>query len=183
MISSGECFVFAIVAKSSQFARVIKEINYCIKDLIYFFQLPRKSPLQAHRNLRDDQGFIVRHFAGAVCYQTVGFHAHFVLLFLYPFPSLCLSIFQNRLCLPICPSIRMSFFFHQSPFLPVFSVCLDTFFVSIYLSLCLPVFLLSVFLLVSQSICLSACLSLFLKLKPLSWILYMLRSSTFIHSS
>jgi len=35
--------------------------------------LPRKSPLQAHRNLRDDQGFIVRHFAGAVCYQTAGF--------------------------------------------------------------------------------------------------------------
>eukprot|EP00795_Rhopilema_esculentum_P017127 gene17126-8651_t len=36
-------------------------------------QLPRKSPLQAHRKLKDDQGFIVRHFAGAVCYQTAGF--------------------------------------------------------------------------------------------------------------
>eukprot|EP00794_Sanderia_malayensis_P000402 gene402-1036_t len=35
--------------------------------------LPRKSPLQAHRNLKDDQGFIIRHFAGAVCYQTASF--------------------------------------------------------------------------------------------------------------
>jgi len=36
-----------------------------------FFQVPRKSKLTVHRNLRDDEGFIVRHFAGAVCYETV----------------------------------------------------------------------------------------------------------------
>lgn len=33
--------------------------------------LPRSSKLKSHRNLRDDEGFLIRHFAGAVCYQTV----------------------------------------------------------------------------------------------------------------
>ncbi|CAH0558642.1 unnamed protein product [Brassicogethes aeneus] len=32
--------------------------------------LPRSSKLKAHRSIRDDEGFLVRHFAGAVCYQT-----------------------------------------------------------------------------------------------------------------
>uniref|UniRef100_A0A8C7SYH0 Unconventional myosin-VI n=1 Tax=Oncorhynchus mykiss TaxID=8022 RepID=A0A8C7SYH0_ONCMY len=35
--------------------------------------VPRKSKLAVHRNVRDDEGFIVRHFAGAVCYETVTF--------------------------------------------------------------------------------------------------------------
>lgn len=35
--------------------------------------IPRKSKLKIHRELRDDEGFIVRHFAGAVCYQTSQF--------------------------------------------------------------------------------------------------------------
>ncbi|MEQ2160307.1 hypothetical protein GOODEAATRI_032316 [Goodea atripinnis] len=30
-----------------------------------------KSKLTVHRNVRDDEGFIIRHFAGAVCYETV----------------------------------------------------------------------------------------------------------------
>lgn len=34
-------------------------------------QVPRKSKLTVHRNVRDDEGFIIRHFAGAVCYETV----------------------------------------------------------------------------------------------------------------
>ncbi|XP_059898362.1 myosin VIa [Gadus macrocephalus] len=34
---------------------------------------PRKSKLSVHRNVRDDEGFIVRHFAGAVCYETTKF--------------------------------------------------------------------------------------------------------------
>lgn len=33
--------------------------------------LARASRLKAHREIRDDEGFMVRHFAGAVCYQTV----------------------------------------------------------------------------------------------------------------
>ncbi|CAH1101832.1 unnamed protein product, partial [Psylliodes chrysocephalus] len=32
--------------------------------------LPRSSKLKAHRSLRDSEGFLIRHFAGAVCYQT-----------------------------------------------------------------------------------------------------------------
>ncbi|RZF36972.1 hypothetical protein LSTR_LSTR004660 [Laodelphax striatellus] len=35
--------------------------------------LPRTSRLKAHREIRDDEGFLVRHFAGAVCYQTSQF--------------------------------------------------------------------------------------------------------------
>ncbi|KPJ05984.1 Myosin-VI [Papilio machaon] len=33
-------------------------------------QVPRSSRLKAHRILRDDEGFLLRHFAGAVCYNT-----------------------------------------------------------------------------------------------------------------
>uniref|UniRef100_A0A3Q0R0Q3 Unconventional myosin-VI n=1 Tax=Amphilophus citrinellus TaxID=61819 RepID=A0A3Q0R0Q3_AMPCI len=35
--------------------------------------VPRKSKLAIHRNVRDDEGFIIRHFAGAVCYETTKF--------------------------------------------------------------------------------------------------------------
>ncbi|XP_046728566.1 myosin VIa isoform X3 [Silurus meridionalis] len=35
--------------------------------------VPRKSKLTVHRNVRDDEGFIIRHFAGAVCYETSKF--------------------------------------------------------------------------------------------------------------
>lgn len=40
-------------------------------DVCVDFQIPRKSKLAVHRNIRDDEGFIIRHFAGAVCYETV----------------------------------------------------------------------------------------------------------------
>lgn len=35
--------------------------------------LPRTSKLRSHREIRDDEGFLIRHFAGAVCYETAGF--------------------------------------------------------------------------------------------------------------
>jgi len=35
--------------------------------------LPRKSKLKEHREIRDQDGFLIRHFAGAVCYQTKHF--------------------------------------------------------------------------------------------------------------
>ena len=35
--------------------------------------LPRKSKLREHREIRDEDGFLVRHFAGAVCYTTKHF--------------------------------------------------------------------------------------------------------------
>jgi len=33
--------------------------------------LPRQSRLKAHRDTRDNEGFMIRHFAGGVCYRTV----------------------------------------------------------------------------------------------------------------
>lgn len=36
-------------------------------------QLPRKSKMSYYKSLRDSEGFIIRHFAGAVCYQTNDF--------------------------------------------------------------------------------------------------------------
>ncbi|UYV60661.1 MYO6 [Cordylochernes scorpioides] len=35
--------------------------------------VPRKSKIRDHRELRDDEGFLIRHFAGAVCYETAKF--------------------------------------------------------------------------------------------------------------
>jgi myosin-6 len=35
--------------------------------------LPRKSRLKEHREIRDEDGFLIRHFAGAVCYTTKRF--------------------------------------------------------------------------------------------------------------
>merc|ERR1719197_563631 len=36
-------------------------------------QVPRKSKMSHYKQLRDNEGFIVRHFAGAVCYHAEGF--------------------------------------------------------------------------------------------------------------
>lgn len=33
-------------------------------------ELPRKSKIKEHREILDSEGFIIRHFAGAVCYDT-----------------------------------------------------------------------------------------------------------------
>ncbi|BFZ10301.1 hypothetical protein BsWGS_13340 [Bradybaena similaris] len=35
--------------------------------------VPRKSKLKSHRDVRDNEGFLIRHFAGAVCYHTTQF--------------------------------------------------------------------------------------------------------------
>lgn len=35
--------------------------------------VPRMSKLKMHRELRDDEGFLIKHFAGAVCYETQTF--------------------------------------------------------------------------------------------------------------
>ncbi|VDN26174.1 unnamed protein product [Gongylonema pulchrum] len=37
------------------------------------FLTPRKSKLREHRDMRDDEGLLIRHFAGSVCYQTALF--------------------------------------------------------------------------------------------------------------
>lgn len=35
--------------------------------------VPRSSKLKSHREILDDEGFLIRHFAGAVCYETNSF--------------------------------------------------------------------------------------------------------------
>ncbi|KAI0211434.1 Unconventional myosin-VI [Lamellibrachia satsuma] len=36
----------------------------------YRLCIPRKSKLKSHREVRDDEGLLIRHYAGAVCYHT-----------------------------------------------------------------------------------------------------------------
>lgn len=42
--------------------------------------MPRQSKLREHKGIRDDEGFLVRHFAGAVCYHTVSSFSNVLLL-------------------------------------------------------------------------------------------------------
>ncbi|KAM3967224.1 myosin heavy chain 95F jaguar [Aphomia sociella] len=66
-------------------------------------QLPRSSRLKAHRTLRDDEGFLLRHFAGAVCYNTNQFieknndalHASLEFLVQESNSALVQQLFQN----------------------------------------------------------------------------------------
>ncbi|XP_063377350.1 myosin heavy chain 95F [Cydia fagiglandana] len=66
-------------------------------------QLPRSSRLKAHRTLRDDEGFLLRHFAGAVCYNTSQFieknndalHASLEFLVQESGSALVQQLFQN----------------------------------------------------------------------------------------
>ncbi|XP_038222882.1 myosin heavy chain 95F isoform X2 [Zerene cesonia] len=66
-------------------------------------QVPRASRLKAHRVLRDDEGFLLRHFAGAVCYNTNQFieknndalHASLEFLIQESRNSLVQQLFQN----------------------------------------------------------------------------------------
>jgi len=37
------------------------------------FADPKKSPLKSHQKLNRDEAFVIRHYAGAVCYEVVGF--------------------------------------------------------------------------------------------------------------
>ncbi|ESN91883.1 hypothetical protein HELRODRAFT_104176 [Helobdella robusta] len=39
----------------------------------YRLNVPRKSVLKIHREVRDEEGFLIRHYAGAVCYHTAQF--------------------------------------------------------------------------------------------------------------
>ena len=60
-------------------------VYVCVCVCVCVPQVPRKSKLAVHRNVRDDEGFIIRHFAGAVCYETVCLLS----TFLEPFLKLC----------------------------------------------------------------------------------------------
>lgn len=36
-------------------------------------QVPRKAAVRKYREMRDDEGFLFRHYAGEVCYETAQF--------------------------------------------------------------------------------------------------------------
>ena len=62
--------------------------------------LPRKSKLKAHREIRDDQGFLIRHFAGGVVYNTVSnyirisvYHSTLALKHELVVGCLCMNVF------------------------------------------------------------------------------------------
>ena len=52
----------------------------------YRLSFPRSSRLKAHRTLRDEEGFLVRHFAGAVCYNTVIYNIFSTFTFILNIP-------------------------------------------------------------------------------------------------
>jgi len=56
----------------SSFTHFTSEVHNKNKNH-YRLAIPRKSKLKAHREIRDEEGFLIRHFAGAVCYETAQF--------------------------------------------------------------------------------------------------------------
>jgi myosin VI len=74
LIESKENGIFALLDEESKlpkpsFAHFTTEVHKAWNGH-FRLALPRASRLKTHRVLRDDEGFLVRHFAGAVCYNT-----------------------------------------------------------------------------------------------------------------
>lgn len=74
LIESKECGIFALLDEESKlpkpsFAHFTNEVHKAWNGH-FRLALPRASRLKIHRVIRDDEGFLVRHFAGAVCYNT-----------------------------------------------------------------------------------------------------------------
>lgn len=75
LIESKSTGIFTLLDEESKlpkpsFAHFTAEVHKAWNNH-YRLSLPRSSRLKAHRTLRDEEGFLVRHFAGAVCYNTV----------------------------------------------------------------------------------------------------------------
>ena len=77
LIESKQSGIFSLLDEESK----LPKPNYQhFTDQIFHYNsshfriaLPRKSKLKEHREIRDHDGFLIRHFAGAVCYQTKHF--------------------------------------------------------------------------------------------------------------
>ena len=50
---------------------MIWQCNLTLMLLLCALQHPRRSKLAFYKSMRDSEGFVVRHYAGAVCYNTV----------------------------------------------------------------------------------------------------------------
>lgn len=77
LIEAKNTGIFSLLDEESKLPKYSGEhfTNAVHKQWSGHFRLtvPRSSKLKVHRELRDDEGFLVRHFAGAVCYKTVRF--------------------------------------------------------------------------------------------------------------
>ncbi|KAG7207380.1 hypothetical protein KM043_009038 [Ampulex compressa] len=74
LIESKNMGIFSLLDEESKlpthsFAHFTSEVHR-VWNGHFRITLPRTSRLKAHRELRDDEGFVVRHYAGGVCYQT-----------------------------------------------------------------------------------------------------------------
>merc|ERR1719162_1296017 len=66
--------ILALLDEESKMPRATNE-SFCDKlhekYLKHFrLQLPRKSKMSYYKSMKDNEGFIIRHFAGAVCYEA-----------------------------------------------------------------------------------------------------------------
>ncbi|XP_015432776.1 PREDICTED: myosin heavy chain 95F isoform X3 [Dufourea novaeangliae] len=74
LIESKNMGIFSLLDEESKlpthsFAHFTSEVHR-VWNGHFRITLPRTSRLKAHRELRDDEGFVIRHYAGGVCYQT-----------------------------------------------------------------------------------------------------------------
>ncbi|KAL0131777.1 hypothetical protein PUN28_002966 [Cardiocondyla obscurior] len=74
LIESKNTGIFSLLDEESKlpthsFAHFTNEVHRAWSGH-FRITLPRTSRLKAHRELRDDEGFVIRHYAGGVCYQT-----------------------------------------------------------------------------------------------------------------
>ncbi|XP_032673901.1 myosin heavy chain 95F isoform X2 [Odontomachus brunneus] len=74
LIESRNTGIFSLLDEESKlpthsFAHFTSEVHRAWSGH-FRITLPRTSRLKAHRELRDDEGFVIRHYAGGVCYQT-----------------------------------------------------------------------------------------------------------------
>jgi len=69
--------IFAILDETSKMPRatdkMFAEALHKKHAKHFRLQSPRKSKMSYYKQLRDEEGFIIRHFAGAVCYNSDGF--------------------------------------------------------------------------------------------------------------
>ncbi|XP_076377459.1 myosin heavy chain 95F jaguar isoform X2 [Megalopta genalis] len=74
LIESKNMGIFSLLDEESKlpthsFAHFTSEVHR-VWNGHFRITLPRTSRLKAHREIRDDEGFVIRHYAGGVCYQT-----------------------------------------------------------------------------------------------------------------
>lgn len=77
LIENKKCGIFDLLDEESKlptpkYDHFTMEVHNRNKNH-FRLSLPRKSKLKSHRDVRDEEGFLIRHFAGAVVYHTQQF--------------------------------------------------------------------------------------------------------------